>query len=52
MLIEFDDAVFELVPGNFIVIWFGVEKLFDFINVQSSFPLLRLSGRSFSMCHD
>jgi len=39
MLVEFEDAVAELVPGTFIVC-FGVEKLFKTINVQSSFPLL------------
>lgn len=33
--------VFELVPGNFIIIWFGVEKLFKIVIVQYSFPLLQ-----------
>ena len=33
MPVEFDDMVFELVPGTFIVLWFGVEKLFKIINV-------------------
>jgi len=52
MIVEFDDAVLELVPGNFIVIWFSVEKLFEIANVQSSFPFIRLSGRRFRRCHD
>jgi hypothetical protein len=51
MIVEFDDVVFELVPGNFIVVWFSVEKLFEIINVQSSFSLLRLDGRRFGRCH-
>ncbi len=33
MLVEFEDAVAELVPGTFIVCY-GVEKLFKTINVQ------------------
>ena len=26
MLVELDDAVFKLVPGNFMIIWFSVGK--------------------------
>lgn len=44
MLVEFDDSVFRLVPGNFVIEWFWVEEPFKTIN-QSSFPLLQLGGR-------
>ncbi len=51
MIVEFDDVVFELVPGSFIVFWFSVKKPFKIINVQSSFSL-QLNGRRSGRCHD
>jgi len=51
MIVEFDDVVFQLVPGSFVVFWFSVKKPFKIINVQSSFSL-QLNGRRSGRCHD
>lgn len=52
MLIESDDAVFQLVPRNLIVIWYGIEKLFEITSIKFSIPPLRFHGRRFSRCHE